>query len=113
MAVYLDKSTNILKGKSEWPMVTCHMIADSVEELFEMANKIGLRPEWFQPWSHPHFDVSKTRQTRALAHGAKRLERAEFVGRIRSYRKKILDDRVERERLWEMTRRYGGERKGV
>ncbi len=45
MAVYLDKSTNTLKGKSEWPMVTCHMIADSVEELFEMANKIGLRPE--------------------------------------------------------------------
>lgn len=113
MGVYLDNSTNILKGRSEWPMVTCHMIADSVEELFDMANKIGMRPEWFQPWSHPHFDVSKSRQTLALAQGARRLERREFVTRIRAYRKRILEDRVERERLWELVRRYGGDRRGA
>lgn len=110
MAVYLDTAENILRGHSRWAMKTCHMIADSVDELFEMASTCGMDPHWFQPWSHPHFDLSKSRQKIALEHGAIRLERRAFVMKIRAYRQRVLDDPLEREKLWEKTRTYGGER---
>lgn len=110
MTVYLDTSENVLRGHSRWAMKTCHMIADGVDELFEMATLCGMSPHWFQPWSHPHFDLSKSRQAVALENGAVRLERREFVGKIRAYRARLFEDPVEREKLWAMTRTYGGSR---
>jgi hypothetical protein len=49
-----------------------HMMADTHEELVEMATKIGLRLSWIQ---HPgtwqeHFDVTMTKRAAALKAGA-------------------------------------------
>ena len=55
MAVYVDNLCNW--GWHRGP--SCHMIADSVSELIEFAISIGLRPEWYQPKSSPHFDLTE------------------------------------------------------
>jgi hypothetical protein len=55
------------------------MLADTVAELHEFAARIGLKLEWFQPRSRPHYDLSKTRRAAALAAGAVELDRRELV----------------------------------
>lgn len=51
-------------------MVMCHMLADTVAELHEFAARIGLRREWFQDGSAPHYDVCKSRRVTAIKLGA-------------------------------------------
>ena len=81
MTVYLDKARNHL-GR----MVMCHMIATTEEELHEMAAAIGMKREWFQPKSFPHYDVSLSRRVLALRYGAIELERRRFVIMLRTIR---------------------------
>lgn len=81
MTVYVDTSRNRL-GR----MVTCHMLADTLEELHAMAGKLGMRPEWFQPESTPHYDVSLQRRATAIRHGAVEADRHRVVELIRKYR---------------------------
>lgn len=53
--VYID-NMNAPFGR----MIMCHMIADTKEELLEMADKIGVQRKWIQEegtWQE-HFDVS-------------------------------------------------------
>lgn len=51
-------------------MVMCHMVADSLDELHEMAERIGLR-KWFQDKArYPHYDVSKSKRAMAVYFGA-------------------------------------------
>ena len=59
MAVYVDKEENAF-GR----MIMCHMVADTLEELHAMADRIGMRRSWFQPRSSPHYDLSKSRRAR-------------------------------------------------
>ena len=84
--VYLDASI--------WPlgsMVMCHMIADTQDELHTMAERIGMKRRWFQAppkASAPHYDVSKARKARAIAFGARELDRRAFVEKMRELRAK-------------------------
>lgn len=81
MSVYIDTSRNRL-GR----MMMCHMLADTLEELHAMADRIGMKREWFQPESTPHYDVSKTRRALAIQHGAIEADRHKVVELIRKYR---------------------------
>lgn len=68
MSVYVDRHRAKL-GR----MVMCHMIADTRNELHAMADRLGLRREWFQdcpPHSAPHYDVSQSKRAEALRIGA-------------------------------------------
>ena len=65
MTVYVDDYAGKL-GR----MKMCHMLATSPAELFAMAAAIGMRREWFQPQSYPHFDVAKGRRADAIRQGA-------------------------------------------
>lgn len=50
---------------------SCHMVADTLEELHAMAQKIGLRLAWFQPRRRlPHYDLTPGRRVEALRCGA-------------------------------------------
>lgn len=82
MAVYVDLARNPL-GR----MKCCHMVADTLEELHEMANSIGMRREWFQPKSFPHYDVSLTRRTEALRLGAIEINRKQLAEFMRAKRR--------------------------
>lgn len=70
MTVYVDElrrwPTKIwcfLKGSA-------HMTADTLEELHEMAERIGLRRSWFQNGRIPHYDLTSARRGHALELGA-------------------------------------------
>ena len=64
MPVYVDDAF-IPFGR----MKMCHMIADTENELHEMAGKIGMRRSWFQAGSIPHYDVSKSKRKLAVESG--------------------------------------------
>ena len=81
MTVYVDKARNGYRR-----MIMCHMIADTLDELHAMAEAIGMRREWFQPTSFPHYDVSLSRRSEAVQRGAVELERREFVLVMRKLR---------------------------
>jgi hypothetical protein len=81
MPVYVDKAENGFRR-----MKMCHMIADTPEELHLMASRIGMRREWFQPRSFPHYDVAKGRRAQAIANGAIECDRKTFVGHMRRIR---------------------------
>jgi hypothetical protein len=49
---------------------SCHLTADTVEELHVFAFRLGLRREWYQPKSSPHYDLTPGRRLDALERGA-------------------------------------------
>lgn len=53
-------------------MVMCHMIADSTDELFAMADRIGVARKWVQKpgTAREHFDISLTKRALAIRLGA-------------------------------------------
>jgi hypothetical protein len=53
-------------------LVMAHMIADTDEELHEMANLIGIRREWHQapPRYNSHYDISMSKRKLAVERGA-------------------------------------------
>ena len=65
MPVYVDDAF-IPYGR----MKMCHMIADTEEELHAMADTVGLRRQWFQPGSKPHYDLCKSKRNKAIRQGA-------------------------------------------
>jgi hypothetical protein len=82
MTVYVDKATNPF-GR----MKMCHMLADSLDELHAMADKIGMRREWFQnnP-DHPHYDLSQSKRVLAIQQGALEIDTRQLVDLIRMWR---------------------------
>jgi len=65
MSVYVEECRIPWKGK-----LWAHMGADTIEELHEVADKIGLKREWFQDTKHPHYDIVESKRQLALENGA-------------------------------------------
>ncbi|MBU9200147.1 DUF4031 domain-containing protein [Burkholderia multivorans] len=53
-------------------MKMCHLIADSDQELFAMADRIGVARKWHQKpgTAQSHFDIALSKKALALAAGA-------------------------------------------
>lgn len=77
MPVYIDFQQNRL-GR----MKMSHMIADSLDELHAMADRLGLKRAWFQVSRSgiPHYDICQSKRSLALGYGAIELERREYMG---------------------------------
>ncbi len=88
MSVYLDpmvdRGRRIGRAGPSW----CHMIADTLDELHAMADRIGMQRRWFQgDASTPHYDLGTAgMRDRAIAAGAIACDRAMFVGHLRRLR---------------------------
>jgi hypothetical protein len=63
------------------PMIMCHMIADTTEELLIMADKIGVARKWIQNAGtySEHFDVCLSAKKKAIEHGAKEIGMRELA----------------------------------
>ncbi|WP_417491856.1 DUF4031 domain-containing protein [Maricaulis sp.] len=73
MTVYVDPAI--------WPygrMMMCHMTADSLGELHDMASALGIARRWFQcppKASMPHYDICKSKRALAIELGAREVTR--------------------------------------
>lgn len=65
---------------------SCHLIADTLVELHDLARRIGLKRAWFQEKSTPHYDLTASRRARAVRLGAIELDRRGLVAKIRELR---------------------------
>jgi len=79
MTVYVDDAKNPY-GR----MLMSHMMADTMTELFKMANAIGLKSEWFQNTRLLHYDLSQTKRALAVKLGAIEVTSSELVRLFRS-----------------------------
>ena len=84
MGVYVDGLRDY--GWHRGP--SCHLIADSVEELIEFAESIGMRREWFQAKSTPHFDLTAAGRDAAVEMGAIELTNRQLIAKIRELRQR-------------------------
>ena len=65
----------------------CHMIADSLEELHAMADKIGIQRKWFQSNSRfPHYDICAAKRRLAVKEGAIESSLREMVTVMKRFR---------------------------
>lgn len=80
MSVYVD-NFYVTGAGNYGRMKMSHMIADSREELLEMAGKIGVQAKWIQHigTSREHFDVCMKARTKAIALGAKAVDFRELA----------------------------------
>ncbi|HZO72803.1 MAG TPA: DUF4031 domain-containing protein [Ktedonobacteraceae bacterium] len=91
MSVYVDQLINTKpyrRSENErwnWSQ-SCHMLADSEEELHAFARRLGLKREWFQKkHQNPrlwHYDLTANKRRQALQLGAKELTPEQFAERI-------------------------------
>lgn len=78
MSVYVDwlcRHGWVMRGR---PVESCHLLADTLDELHAFAKKIGLKRSWFQNGSAPHYDLTASRRSEAVRAGAIELTRATF-----------------------------------
>ena len=66
------------------------MIADTPEELHDMADAIGMKREWFQPLSFPHYDLLGFRREAAVSMGAIEMDRRPFIYKLREIRARMV-----------------------
>ena len=71
MTVYVDDMHLTDLGRYV-RMRMCHMLADTTDELVEMARRIGVNPKWIQKagTEREHFDIATSKRALAVATGA-------------------------------------------
>lgn len=68
-------------------MVMCHMVADSIDELHEMADTIGVARKWFQGKTRsPHYDISLSKRALAIEAGAVEITEREIIQVLKRWR---------------------------
>lgn len=63
----------------------CHMWADTSDELFSMARRIGLKLEWLQDYKggFQHFDLTPRKRIAALSAGAAEKDLKEYLRELK------------------------------
>lgn len=85
MSVYVDGAANQY-GR----MKMCHMLADTVQELKDMAAKIGVDLKWIQSSRRgiAHFDICQAMRKKAVAAGAIEIDNRKLVELMRAQEKR-------------------------
>lgn len=79
MTVYVDNMYQSSMG-SYGRMKMSHMIADTEQELHQMADKIGVARKWFQG---DHYDIAMSKRKIAVENGAVELTMRDMVHKLR------------------------------
>ena len=87
MSVYVDDLTVSLKSRN-WPYShSCHLVADTVEELHYFAGRMHLNPSWFQDKPElPHYDLTRGMRLVAVKLGAIEVNRKKISDLMQMYR---------------------------
>jgi len=94
MAVYVDDMYKIPMGQFG-KMKMSHLYADTVLELHQMADKIGISRKWYQgppKTINPHYDVCMSKRVLAIEHGAKPVTLREGLKIVKQMRMKAIKD---------------------
>lgn len=70
MSVYVDKLYNHglrIRGRK---VLSCHLFADSLEELEAFGKKLGLKRSWIHCSNLIHFDITTSKREEAIRLGA-------------------------------------------
>ena len=87
MSVYVGHLFNTQMCGSGWRYKkACHLLADTEEELHEMARKLKLKRSWFQDKSVPHYDLVANKRREAIKAGAVELDSRQEGLKIRELR---------------------------
>ena len=83
MAILIDSFHNGARGPFRYWHRRCgHLVSDSsIEELHEFAEGLGMRREWFQRKSVPHYDLTGQHYELAIERGAILVSSREIVRR--------------------------------
>ena len=87
--VYVDNMYIISLGQFG-RMKMSHMIADTKQELLEMADKIGVQRKWIQAEGthREHFDIAIIKRKLAVQFGAKEISMYELADMIKKRKNK-------------------------
>lgn len=72
---------------------SCHLLADTLDELHTFAEKIGMKRSWFQMGASgnvPHYDLTASKRKKAVSLGAKEINRKELVEMIKAAKNKPI-----------------------
>lgn len=87
LAVYVDNVRIAWRGR-HW----CHMVADSLDELHQFAETLGLKRAWFQDQaSLPHYDITVEARGIALIRGAVAADRRTLISRGRQLKFELIE----------------------
>lgn len=71
MPVYVDELTVYPNAWGPFKRGSCHLTADTLDELHAFAQSLGLKRAWFQPHRlAPHYDLVPSKRVQALELGA-------------------------------------------
>lgn len=70
-------------------MIMCHMVADSISELHEMAEHLGLRKYFQSHTKYPHYDISLTKKSEAMKLGAIEVTQKELLLKAKELKQSI------------------------
>ncbi len=92
MTVYVDDMHTTPMGQYG-RMKMCHMVADTTDELLEMADHIGVARKWLQHAGTPreHFDIAMSKRAIAVKAGAVEVTMSQ-LGRITRKKREALAD---------------------
>lgn len=85
MSVYVDPLANY-----DWRLgPSCHLTADTIEELHSAAAAVGMKRAWFQDDGRqiPHYDLVGKRRILAVRNGAIEITRREMGERVMNHKK--------------------------
>lgn len=94
MGVYVDRLTEYGGSATFRWKHSCHMYADTLDELHSFAKRIGMKRAWFQDKaSLPHYDLTAKRREAAVRLGAVEHCRHRMVNFMRANGHPSLRDR--------------------
>ncbi|MDC1142955.1 DUF4031 domain-containing protein [Planctomycetota bacterium] len=91
MAVFVDSLLDWGWELHGHRVKSCHMFSDDMQELFQMADRLGLQREWLHGEDRlPHFDLPADKRVLAISQGAEEVT-IRFTGRFMRQLKQQTD----------------------